>query len=169
MNWANSFLSKNCGNPIFGQIFGTEDQNWQQNHPIRANVMYAVNLADTLKKHRKPCLQTDRVTDGRTDTRVNPVYPIPPSMERGYHGDWTILIKHWTSEQIINVGIARKFLFQTFWDIWKNFMKHLNRHQTGELLIQSYEKFRGLANCGWINIELASYQHRKSYCKIKTI
>ena len=57
INWANSFVSKSSGNPIFGQIFGhqraknearsTKIYRGQENHPIRVNAMYEINWANS--------------------------------------------------------------------------------------------------------------------------
>ena len=82
MNWANSFFKK-FRKPHFlpniwlpegrkNEARNTKMYRGQETHPLRVNTRYEMNWANNFfKKFRKPCLQTD----GRTDIRVNPVYP----------------------------------------------------------------------------------------------
>ena len=83
MNRADSFR-ENYGNPDFRSIFGhqraknagtnTKIGRGRETYPISINPRDEMNWANCFReKLRKPCLQR---TDGQTDIRVNPVYPL---------------------------------------------------------------------------------------------
>ena len=115
----------------------------------------------------KPCSQTDRGTDERT----NKYTPMPPSMEWGIEAGWLNYI-----DQKLNLRRNNKrqdcknmFYFKLY-DILSQTLWNTSTDITqDELLMQWYWKPRGLANWGWINIKLASCQYRKSFSDIKTI
>ena len=81
INWANSFLKKSSGNPIFGQILGhqraenefrnTKMNRGQETQPIRVNARNEMNWAYSFFLKVPETLSTD----GQTDIWVNPVYP----------------------------------------------------------------------------------------------
>ena len=93
MNRADSFR-ENCGNPDFRSIFGhqraknagtnTKIDRGPETYPISINPRDEMNWANSFcEKLRKPCLQTDGRTDGRTD-RHQGESSIPP-----FHLRWS--------------------------------------------------------------------------------